>query len=295
MNVMNKIFLIVLLSILATIDNANAQSQTSGSQYLLNPYVLNDGLLGVEKEKQFFGAFNKQWIGIDGSPATGGLFFEMPVNDAFSIGGKLLNFTDGPFNQTQFFVSAAYALSLDQAGKHKLRTGLSLGVANTNFDITLLTDPGDPAVASLGVNTLGAAASFGLAYCSDKLRVGVSLPNLVTNQVFDDFDEISTTPYDNFIVSTQYVINLSETVELVPNVVYYRTPNLEDQLEVVALVNYDAKVHLGIGYLTGFGGIGVFGMSINNTFAFNYGYRAGFANQFNGVQGSHELVLRVRI
>ena len=64
---MKRIFIIVLMLMMM---NANAQQKPYYTQYILNNYILNPALSGIENYTDVKLSYRNQWTNINGAPVT---------------------------------------------------------------------------------------------------------------------------------------------------------------------------------------------------------------------------------
>src|SRR5204863_9264443 len=74
---MKKVLLILLL--LNSVCAAVAQQRPHYTQYILNNYILNPALSGIENYTDLKLSYRNQWTGIDGAPVTVYLSAHAPI------------------------------------------------------------------------------------------------------------------------------------------------------------------------------------------------------------------------
>ncbi|MEJ7610023.1 MAG: type IX secretion system membrane protein PorP/SprF, partial [Ferruginibacter sp.] len=73
-----KQFFTVLICILS-VAFVNGQAKPAYSQYILNNYILNPGLTGIENYTDIKLSLRKQWTSIPGAPETGYISLQAPI------------------------------------------------------------------------------------------------------------------------------------------------------------------------------------------------------------------------
>ena len=238
--------------------------------------------------------FKKQWWGVEGSPAIATLTFDMPVSDAVNVGARIVNSTEGPWNDLNAQFGASYQIPLGYYGDHTLRFGMALGVRYTNFNFTELDDLTDPALLGVSTNNIVPDGSFGLAYQYKGLSVGVAMPHFTEPGTVSG--DIVVRPWYHMIASAGYRFDLgySQDWSITPTVLYHREQELSDQFEGILKAAYQDTYWIGGSYRQDIGVTAFAGAEINDLFSLNYFY--SFGNITSPVsQQSHEVTLRFRI
>lgn len=294
-------FLTIFLSLLLCLGiglQLQAQVVPVHSQYLINPYIYNPARLAEEGYTQVNVGFRKQWWGVEGSPTVGSATLELPLNENLAIGGRLVNYTEGPINQTQLHFSASYRLTLDYYEEQFLSFGMSLGMRNNMFNTSALDDPDDPALAQIAGNSLNIDGAFGLAYHYKTLQIGISAPHLSNPQYFSEqgFGPVEIRPWEQMIFTAGYgfFIDYYQNWELKPQVLYHYDTNFDNQIEGMLTASYQGQYWGGLSYRQQYGVSIMAGANINETFALNYSYGVS-SPEAQVPNDSHELTLRIRL
>jgi type IX secretion system PorP/SprF family membrane protein len=191
-----------------------AQQRPHYTQYILNNFIINPAVAGIENYWDVKVSHRHQWVGLDGAPVTTYLTIQGPLkkNDygretattfhapgenprgkAYwqdyttppshgGVGLTILNDRTGPLNRFSAYGTYAYHLGLSP------RTNLSAGISAGVQEMTLNTgkldfgpqSPVDPAVAGTGyLNRLKPDISAGLWLYSADYFVGLAAQNIV--------------------------------------------------------------------------------------------------------------------
>jgi len=201
-----------------------AQQRPHYTQYILNQYILNPALSGVENYTDVKLSVRDQWVGLNGAPKTTYLSIHAPIgkNDYrtsatsyevpgqnprgkyywenytaaephHGIGMTVINDKTGSFNR--FTANATYAYHLGLTPTTNLSAGFSVGITNVSLDRTKTDfsgtgDPFDPATgASLSgeLNRIRPDVGFGLWLYSKNYFVGLSAQQIIPQKlVFTD-------------------------------------------------------------------------------------------------------------
>ncbi len=193
----------------------SAQQQPYYTQYILNNFILNPALAGIENYWDFKVSYRNQWVGLDGAPTTLYLTINAPLGkteydnetpvtvpdlQGKSLGAKqflmeytappahsgvgftILNDKTGPLSRIAAYGSYAYHVPVGL--KTSLSFGLSLGVQEVNVDVNALdfgqANPVDPAALESGyLNKLEPDVNAGLWLSNKSFFVGLSAQQIV--------------------------------------------------------------------------------------------------------------------
>jgi type IX secretion system PorP/SprF family membrane protein len=194
---------------------AYAQQQPYYTQYMLNNFILNPALAGIQNYWDFKASYRNQWVGLEGAPKTLYLTvnaplgktdydYETPVTvpdlQAKNLGAKqflmeytappahsglgftIINDKTGPLSRIAAYGSYAYHVPVSL--KTTLSFGVSLGVQEVNVDVNAVdfgqANPVDPAVLQSGyLNKLEPDVNAGLWLSNKSFFVGLSAQQIV--------------------------------------------------------------------------------------------------------------------
>jgi type IX secretion system PorP/SprF family membrane protein len=197
------------------VGRACAQQQPYYTQYILNNFILNPALAGIQNYWDFKVSYRNQWAGLHGAPTTLYLTVNAPLGkteydyetpntvpdlQAKSLGAKqflmeytappahsgvgftIINDKTGPLNRIAAYGSYAYHLPVGVTTS--LSFGVSVGVQEVNVDVNAVdfgqADPVDPAVLSSGyLNKLEPDVNAGLWLSNKNFFVGLSAQQIV--------------------------------------------------------------------------------------------------------------------
>lgn len=304
-------------------------SQSSRNQFLLNP-----ASAGVYDFMDVTLVGRWQWSGFGDEPRTGALTFSNVIgvknrvlfNPSLrisqgvvkspevntgtlkhAIGGQLITDTYGAFARTS--VSGVYAIHLPLSRQCNLSFGTRVGLSNSTFNsskavVGNTADPHsiyaggdltyDKFVSSQG-NNFNLDISAGLYAYSRRFYLGVAADNLSK-----DFVRFGTGT-SNFDYQIHYTftggvkLQVSEKVQLVPNVVLKYMNPAPLSVEGSMLVDYDDWVWFGAGYRHNDAIIGMFGINISQRFKMGYSYDYTISKLNTMGTSGHELVLGLMI
>lgn len=200
--------------------NSEAQQRPHYTQYILNNYILNPALSGIENYVDLKLSTRDQWVGLNGAPKTmylsvqgpigkkdyrtSSTSFQMPGENPrgrnywenytaaephHGIGLTVINDKTGSFNR--FTANATYAYHLGLSPTTNLSAGFSAGITNisidrTKHDFTGDGYPFDPATgASLSgeLNKLRPDVGFGMWLYSKNYFIGLSAQQIIPQKI----------------------------------------------------------------------------------------------------------------
>lgn len=211
---------LLLLSAIAVSLLGSAQQRPHYTQYILNNYILNPALSGIENYVDLKLSTRDQWVGLNGAPKTMYLSVQAPIgkkdyrttSTSFQVPGDnprgrnywenytaadphhgigltVINDKTGSFNR--FTANATYAYHLGLSPTTNLSAGFSAGITNisidrTKHDFTGDGYPFDPATgASLSgeLNKLRPDIGFGMWLYSKNYFIGLSAQQIIPQKI----------------------------------------------------------------------------------------------------------------
>lgn len=314
-----------LLIALASV--AVAQQRPIYSQYILNNYILNPALTGIENYTDVKISHRHQWLGIDGSPVTTYITVHKPIGKKdykqtatsfnmkgenprgkqywqdytasephHGIGMQIINYQTGPLNRLSAYATYAYHLGIN--ANTNLSGGIMLGMSKWSLNRNELKwgtlDPNDPAIAmNSEINRWRPDIGAGLWLYSADYFVGLSAQQLLpTSYSFSSggtYKGISTKAH--LFLSGGYRFFISEDITALPSVMLRYIDVLGLQVENTLKLQYQDKLWVGtnIRYKEGFAAMA--GMNISQTFNLSYAYDILTSRLRTVSRGTHEIVL----
>lgn len=215
---MKKLFFTTLLTVFALIDS-NAQQDPHYTQYMYNMNIINPAYAGSKENLSFGLLYRKQWVDIEGAPATFSLAGSMPVGKNVGVGLSVISDKIGPVEENNVYGDFSYTLNL--GGEHRLAFGLKAGATFNNIGLLSEigdedgTDPNDPAFSQDTNNTF-LNIGTGLFYYTQKYYVAFSVPNMLKGRYLDVNGREYGSETSHYFLTGGYVFDLSENVKFKP-------------------------------------------------------------------------------
>jgi type IX secretion system PorP/SprF family membrane protein len=319
--------LLIFLFCLFFVSFASAQVRPQYSQYMLNNYLLNPAITGIEDYMDVKMSFRNQWAGIDGAPTTyyitahtqlgwnTNIANPSKVDDklhAFApkgsrynrykkvkphhaIGGSILYDKIGIFSVSEATVSYAYHLLLTP--EVKLSAGVSAGVsqyAMRGSDL-ILANPTDNLATNVVISK--PIVSAGLWLYSSRFYGGISVTQLAGNSFDFNMNTIEQNKaVRHFFATVAYKFVLAEKLTAIPSVLAKVANPLPLTMDYNLRLLYADRMWGGVSYRPSAKGyIFMAGIHLNNAFDLSYSYDME-QNQIGRMSsGSHEIILGIRL
>ncbi|WP_163396629.1 PorP/SprF family type IX secretion system membrane protein [Flavobacterium limi] len=271
-----------------------AQQDAQFTQYMYNTINVNPAYAGSRGALSVFGLYRTQWVGLDGAPETGCLSVNTPINNSnLGIGGSLVNDKIGPTNETNFSVDISY--TVQTSADFKLSFGIK-GTANMfNLDVNKLNPDvaGDPQFQDFD-NKFSPNVGAGVYWHSDKAYIGLSVPNFIETNRYNDNDIAIYKDKINYYFIAGYVFDLDkyQYIRFKPALLTKMVEGAPLQVDVSSNFMFIDKLVVGVAYRWSASLSAMIGFQITDGLYLGYGYDRETTNLNNYNSGSHEIFLR---
>lgn len=303
-----------------------AQQLPHYTQYILNNYVLNPALTGIENYTDLKVSARDQWTGLNGAPRTAYLSVHAPLGKkdykttatSFSVPGNnprgtnywenyraseshhgvgfiLMNDRTGGFNR--FSAAATYAYHVGLSPRANLALGFSGGLTHFSYNTAKAqaADPNDPALAGSGTRSrLRPELGAGLWLYAANYFAGISAQQLLPGKVtFADNTRDGFTLVPHFFATAGYRFLLGEDVNALPSIMLKSvagTPT-HPQLDVNIKLQYRDVFWLGSSYRLEDGYAAMAGVNVGNTCNVGYAYDFTRTALNTASRGTHEIII----
>jgi type IX secretion system PorP/SprF family membrane protein len=320
---MRKLLFILSISFLYCAFGFSQQSPLF-SQYVLNEFVINPSVAGIDGTTTINLTGRKQWLGIEYAPNTflasvstrllktnnaildrtkGPNKFKRGSSGRVGLGASLVDDNNGAINRIGLNLTYSYHIFIQNS---QLSFGLSFLMQQFKIDKELAQFATsnenpifDPANELIGKSTYMPDAAFGLNFSSRHFSAGFSAFQLFQTPVkFGDViatnDQIEQVR--QYIASGWYrnVLRSSPEWEYEPSIVVRSTENFHPTADISIRAIYKREYWGGISFRTTQDFVLLMGLKLNNCY-FGYSFDYG-ANEISRLSyGSHEILLAIKL
>ncbi len=313
--------------VLASAAAVKAQQKPHYTQYVINQYIINPAITGIENYIDIKASHRHQWVGIQDAPVTTYFTAHGPIGKKdfrttatsiqvpdenprgtnywenytaaephHGVGVQFVNDRTGPLNRMAAYLTYAYHMGL--TATTSLSAGFGAGVTSLNLDADKLNFnvPVDPAVHTSGViNRIKPDMNAGLYLYSANYFVGLSAQQIVPQQIDFSNDSIKRSEEGRFVphmfATAGYRFGLGDDFNLIPSVMMKYVNPLPSQVEFNAKLQYRDLAWVGAGVRVKDGFSGMVGMNISNALNVGYSYDYTTSKLNNYSKGTHELLI----
>ncbi|MEO6488691.1 MAG: type IX secretion system membrane protein PorP/SprF [Ferruginibacter sp.] len=305
----------------------SAQQKPHYTQYVMNQYILNPALTGIENYTDIKFSHRHQWVGIRDAPVTTYFTIQGPIGKkdlkttatSFQVSGlnprgknywdeyvasephhgiglQVINDRTGPLNR--FSALATYAYHIGISARTSLSAGFAAGISNISLNadkLSFATGGVDPAVYGTGVlNKVRPDFNVGIYMYSADYFAGISVQQIVPQKV--KFSEGAVTPEDgklvpHFFITAGYRLSVGEDLNLIPSVMVKYVSPAPVQFDINAKLQYQDLIWAGVGIRPKDGFSGMVGLNISNTMNVGYSYDYNTSEIHNFSKGTHEILI----
>lgn len=222
---MKKLLYTAILA--CTVIAARSQSEQIFTFNMFNQMNFNPAVAG-SKEVLDAGAIyrNQWWSGIDGSPKNVNVYGHMPFAKYTSgIGVNVISDKIGLDRIFSLGLNYAYRIKLNENSKISLGIGGRFENARADWaDANEGVNGSDPDVGSSEASNSTFNVGPGAYYYNKKFYLGLSIPRLLANSLYDTKNEFSG-KVNTYFLQTGFTLPLSQNVDMLPNVQVRYNPN----------------------------------------------------------------------
>ncbi len=309
---------------------AKAQQKPIYTQYVLNNYIINPAITGIENYTDVKISHRQQWTGIDGAPVTTYVSIQGPIGKKdyktnatsfdvpgenprgrsfvedytasephHGIGAIVVADKTGYLSRWGGYLTYAYHKGL--SARTTLAAGLMAGITSVSLDASKIQwgslDPSDPAIgiANGEIAKVKPELGAGLWLYGAGYYVGVSVLNIVPAKSKFVSNAIYGSDYvPHFFTTAGYKFFLNDDITMLPSVMLQYVKPMPLQLYTNVKLQYQDKCWIGSGYRFGdqLGGFAAMaGINVSNTFNIGYSYDVSTSSLKNYSRNTHEFII----
>ncbi len=304
---MKKYYLkaVILILLICTGTSLFAQQDAQYTQYMYNTISINPAYAGSRGVLSVVGLHRSQWVGLPGAPRTQTLALHSPIGlGRVGLGGSVIQDELGPAEETYMNIDFSYTIPTSQDGK--LSFGLKAGAHLLNVDFNKLNKftENDTRFETNIDNKFSPNVGIGLYYHTPKYYLGLSVPNLLETNHFDETNvnvsnnaSFLAEERINYYLMTGYTFTISENVLFKPALLTKLVFGTPLQVDISANFLLYEKLTLGAAYRWSAAFSGLVGFQLSDSLMVGFAYDRETTElgntKFN--DGSYELLLRFEL
>jgi type IX secretion system PorP/SprF family membrane protein len=284
-----------VLVILFTVLSVKAQQDPQYTQYMYNTMSINPAYAGSRGHFSMTALARTQWVGVDGAPDTQTFSVNTPIGySGIGVGLNIINDKLGPSTETYFDANISYTIRTSEEGQ--LAFGMRAGGRILNLDWSKGRFQTPDAIFNNNLNnkflpTIGA----GVFFHKPKWYVGLSVPNFLRTQHYDDFVEAVSAERMHYFAIAGYVFDLTKNIKFKPAILSKIVSGAPLSLDVSANFLFNEKFSFGVAYRWDDAISAIVGFQISETLTLGYAYDLTTSNFNNYNSGSHEVMLTFNV
>lgn len=270
----------------------SAQQDSQFTQYMYNTITINPAYAGSRGALSVFGLYRTQWVGLDGAPETSSFSVNTPLsNSNLGLGVSLVNDKIGPTNENTLSADLSYSVPTSET--FKLSFGIKATANLFNLDVNKLSfeDQDDPQFQNLN-NRITPNIGAGIYWHSDKAYLGLSIPNFIETNRYNDDDTAIFKDKINYYFMAGYVFDVNYYVKFKPALLTKMVQGAPLQVDVSGNFMFNDKFVLGLAYRWSASVSAMAGFQVTDGLYIGYGYDHETTNLRRYNSGSHEIFLR---
>jgi len=287
----NLVIILLLVNI-----SIYAQQDAQYTNYMYNTININPAYAGSRGVTSIFGLHRNQWVGLDGAPVTNTLSINSPIkNSNIGIGLSFVNDKIGASDESSIAADVSYTIQTSSV--YKLAVGLKGTAHLLNVDYSKLNryDMNDPRFQNNIENEFSPNIGAGIYFYSDKLYLGLSVPNISETNIYDDNASIASVEHMHYYLIGGYVFDLSSSIQFKPAFMCKSTKGSPLQVDLSANFLFNEKLVLGAAWRWDAAMSLMAGFQISQGLYIGYGYDLETTQLANYNSGSHEIFLRFEL
>lgn len=318
-----RVILFAFLACLLVVSQVSGQQRSQYTQYMMNNYILNPALSGIEDYTDVKMATRHQWVGLDGAPVTYYISAHTPLGKEVSqvksggsrkgvrkvnrnrfnkpyphhgVGVMAMADKTGELKRNSF--SASYAYHLPLTKDISFSTGAYGGVVGNTFNTGGATyiNP-DPAVSAAYINKTYLDLGAGIWIYSRDFFVGFSGAQLLksTQDVNSTESGSAGQLQRHFYGTGGYKIRLSPDFSFIPSVLVKVTPPSPVSVDLNLKAVYADRVWIGGSYRSKDSFSAMVGANVSYLLEVGYSYDLNTSNLSIANTGTHEVVIGLKL
>ena len=272
---------------------AFAQQEPMYTHYMENTLSVNPAYAGSRNALTVTLLHRSQWIGFDGAPVTQTITVHTPMfSDKIGLGFSFVNDRIGTVSNGSLYFDFAYRIKFKNS---YLAFGVNAGLNRYLLDFTdgYIADENDPLAQNYQSEFMPNFGT-GVYYYSSKYYVGLSIPRILTVNLFENtIEQNLLTKAQHYYLIAGGTVDLNRKIKFFPTTLVKYTSGSMPEVDLTASFVYANRLRTGVMYRSS-NAFGVLaGVYLLENLSISYSFDWSTANA-TGVYnaGSHEIMLR---
>ena len=286
---------LLLISLMFTAVVSYAQQDAQFTQYMYNTINVNPAYAGSRGAMSIFALHRTQWVGLDGAPTTNAVSINTPFNNSrLGLGVTIINDKIGPTTENTLSTDLSYTIPTSETVKLSFGIKATANLFDLNPNKLNPENSGDPKLQSFN-NRFTPNIGAGVYLHSDKAYVGLSIPNFIESNRYDDNDVALFKEKMTYYLIAGYVMDLSYNLKFKPALLTKMVQGAPLQVDMSGNFMFNDKLTLGLAYRWSASASAMVGFQVSEAMYIGYGYDLETTKLDNYNSGSHEVFLRYEI
>lgn len=317
--------IISIASLIIIVQSSFAQQRPHYTQYILNNYILNPALSGIENYWDIKLSSRDQWVGLNGAPRTMYITAHAPIGKKdyktsvtsynvpgqnprgktywenytasephHGVGISVINDVTGLYNR--FSASISYAYHIGLSPRTNMAAGFAGGIMKISRDASKSTynngDTYDPAQGTVNdIFKIRPDLSAGVWVYSANYFLGLSAQQIIPQKISFTDDTLGFKIVPHVFATAGVRMLVSDDINAVPSLMIKYVSPLDPQVDMNLKLQYRDLFWIGGSYRFKDGYAGMIGVNVGNTFNIGYAYDFTASPLRTASRGTHEIVI----
>jgi type IX secretion system PorP/SprF family membrane protein len=271
-----------------------AQQDAQFTQYMYNTININPAYAGSRGALSIFALHRAQWVGLNGAPITNALSVNTPLkNSRVGLGLTIINDKIGPVQENM--ISGDFSYTIPTSDQVSLSFGIKATANLFDLDVAKLNPvDDDPALRDYN-NKFSPNIGVGVYLHSQKAYVGLSVPNFIETNRYDDNEVAIFKEKINYYLIAGYILDLNSSLKFKPALLTKLVEGAPLQVDLSGALMFNEKLTIGLSYRWSAAVSAMVGFQISDAIYIGYGYDLETTHLDNYNSGSHEIFLRYEL
>ena len=290
-----KILVFILLgSMFFTANQVQAQQDSQFTQYMYNTLTINPAYAGNRGSLTMLGLYRNQWVGLDGAPETLNFTAHSPIGiQGIGLGLGFGSDKIGPSTESVVTADFSYTINVSEAAKLSFGVKGGFSLLDVDPNKLLIYDPNDYDLTQKSYSSPIVGA--GLFLHTDNWYLGLSSPNLLETEHYDDVKVSTATEKAHFYFTGGYVFTMNPDLKLKPAFMAKAVVGAPLAIDISANALLYERITIGLAYRFDAAVSGLAGFQVNDNIMIGYAYDYDTTPLGRYNDGSHEIFLRFEL